>query len=103
MQNDLEIYELLYLVDPYFPLDELEKKVNFYAQFLMDRGSEVMIQNRGKRNLSYKIRNFDNANYIQMTYVGNQKLTNSINLVMRRDEAILRALTTKVVKPAQLA
>ena len=29
-----------------------------------------MVQNRGKRSLSYNIKGFESATYIQMTYVG---------------------------------
>ena len=56
MQKELELYEILYLVDPGFNETELEKKTEFYRDFLTSRGSQVMVQNRGKRGLSYKIK-----------------------------------------------
>jgi len=96
MQKDLELYEILYLVDPTFTEAELETKVDFYCDFLTQRGSQVMVQNRGKRSLSYSIKGFEAASYIQMTYVGNQKLIKNLDLAISRDASILRHLTTRV-------
>jgi small subunit ribosomal protein S6 len=96
MQKDLELYEILYLVNPTFTETELETKVDYYRDFLTQRGSQVMVQNRGKRSLSYNIKGFESASYIQMTYVGNQKLIKSLDVAIKRDDAILRHLTTKV-------
>lgn len=96
MQKDLELYEILYLVNPTFTEVELENKVDFYRDYLTQRGSQVMVQNRGKRSLSYSIKGFEIASYIQMTYVGNQKLIKSLDVEISRDESILRHLTTRV-------
>nr|YP_010930437.1 ribosomal protein S6 [Ochrosphaera neapolitana]WKK50165.1 ribosomal protein S6 [Ochrosphaera neapolitana] len=101
MERDLELYEILYLVDPNFSEKELDAKINFYRDFLTQLGSQVMLQNRGKRNLSYSIKGFENATYIQMLYVGNQKLVKNLNLALGRDNTILRHLTTKIRNPPQ--
>nr|WKK50274.1 ribosomal protein S6 [Ochrosphaera neapolitana] len=101
MEKDLELYEILYLVDPNFNETELKDKINFYRDFLTQLGSQVMVQNRGKRNLSYSIKGFESATYIQMLYVGNQKLIKNLNLALGRDNTILRHLTTKVVNAPQ--
>lgn len=96
MQKDLELYEILYLVEPTFTEEELEKKVDFYRDFMTQRGSQVLVQNRGKRSLSYSIKGFETANYIQMIYVGNQKLIQNLEVVINRDESVLRHITTRV-------
>ena len=98
MQKELELYEILYLVDPGFNETELEKKTEFYRDFLTSRGSQVMVQNRGKRGLSYKIKGCETASYIQMIYVGNQKLRTSLDVALGRDVSILRHLTTKITE-----
>ena len=96
MQKELELYEMLYLIDPTFTEQETTKKINFYQNYLTDRGSQVMIQDRGKRTLSYPIKGFETANYIQMFYVGNGDLITSLNKEIGRDDKILRHITTKV-------
>jgi len=98
MQKELELYEMLYLVDPGITESDLESKTSFYRDFLTNRGSQVMVQNRGKRSLSYKIRGCETANYIQMIYVGNQKLRTILDTTIRRDSSVLRSLTTKIPK-----
>ena len=102
MQKDLELYEILYLINPTFTETELEAKVDFYRDFLTQRGSQVMVQNRGKRGLSYSIKGFESASYIQMTYVGNQKLIKSLDTAISRDDSILRHLTTRVKNEPQI-
>ena len=42
------------------------------------------------------------ANYIQMVYVGNNKLVNLMNQEMNRDEDILRHFTTKLVEMPEM-
>ena len=96
MQQGLELYEILYLLEPVLTEPELEKKKELYRDFLTARGSQVMVQNRGKRNLSYKIKGYDTAHYVQMVYVGNGGLVTNLSTEMRRDESILRTVTTKL-------
>jgi ribosomal protein S6 len=98
MQKELELYEMLYLVDPTITESELNSKTAFYCDFLTNLGSQVMVQNRGKRSLSYKIRGCGTASYIQMIYVGNQKLRTILDTTIGRDTSVLRYLTTKIPK-----
>ena len=48
------------------------------------------------------IKGFETANYIQMVYVGNKTLINSLDITISRDESILRHLTTKVRQLPQI-
>ena len=98
MKTELELYEILYLINPNFTEQELEEKIEYYQNFLIASGRQVVVQNRGKRNLSYTIKGFDVANYIQMMYVGNEQLIKALNVQINRDETVLRHLTTKVSK-----
>ena len=75
---------------------EVLSKIDFYQTFLTERGSQVMVQNRGKRVLRYPIKGFESANYIQMVYLGNGKLVTELNQVIKRDDSILRNITTRL-------
>ena len=68
MKKEIELYEVIYLLDPSFTQPEINAKVQYYQDFLIGKGSQVMVQNRGKRSLSYPIKGFETANYIQMLY-----------------------------------
>ena len=99
MQKELELYEILYLIQPRLTEQETAEKINFYQDFLTERGSQVMVQNRGRRNLSYPIKSFETARYIQMFYLGNGELVSTLNKIIQRDENVLRHVTTKLPEP----
>ena len=96
MKKEIELYEIIYLLNPSFTQQEISEKIDYYQTFLANKGSQVMVQNRGKRTLSYPIKGFDTANYIQMVYLGNGQLVSALNKEIMRDESILRNITTKL-------
>ena len=99
MKKEIELYEIIYLLNPSFTQQEISAKVDYYQTFLTNKGSQVMVQNRGKRNLSYPIKGFETANYIQMFYLGNGELVKSLNKEIQRDLKVLRHMTTKLPGP----
>ena len=99
MRKELELYEILFLLDPNFTEKELEDKISFYQNFLTAQGSKVMVQNQGRKTLSYPIKKFEAANFIQMVFLGNGKLLDSFTSTLRRDELVLRHLITKLKEP----
>ena len=101
MQKEVELYEVLYLLNPSFTDQEITTKIDFYRTFLMNRGSQVMIQNRGKRSLSYPIKGFETANFVQMVYLGNGNLVSTLDKEIIRDTSVLRYLTTKLPQPSE--
>ena len=98
MTKKLDIYEILYLVDTSFTDEKLENKIEFYRDFAVKNGSSAIVKNCGQKDLSYTVKKQTSANYIQMVYVGNNKLVNLMNQEMNRDEDILRHFTTKLVE-----
>jgi small subunit ribosomal protein S6 len=103
MKKEIELYEIIYLGNPSFTQQEISAKMEFYQSFLTQQGSQVMVQNRGKRALSYPIKGFESANYIQMIYLGNGKIVNTLNQEIKRDEAILRNITTRLPEEIQFS
>jgi len=98
MVKKFNIYEVLYLVKPNSTEKKLENKIEFYRDFVIKNGSSAFIKNCGQKDLSYDIKKQTNATYIQMVYIGNNKLINLLNQEMNRDEEILRHFTTKLVE-----
>ena len=80
MYKELEYYEAIYLISPNLTEQEVSTKMEFYQNFLQNKGSQVTVQNRGKRSLSYPIKGFETANFIQMLYVGNGNLLKVLTL-----------------------
>ena len=102
MTKKLDIYEILYLVDTSFTDEKLENKIEFYRDFAVKNGSSAIVKNCGQKDLSYTVKKQTSANYIQMVYVGNNKLVNLMNQEMNRDEDILRHFTTKLVEMPEM-
>ena len=96
MRKELELYEILILLDP--NLIEVDNKIEFYQEFLTSKGSKVMVQNQGRKGLSYAIKKFEAANFIQMVFLGNGQLIDLLNSTIRRDEQVLRHIVTKLNK-----
>ena len=98
MKKELELYEVLFLLHPNFTDKELTDKIQYYQDFLTGKGSKVMVQNQGRRSLSYPIKKFEAANFVQMVFLGNGQLIKNFNSTVGRDESILRHITTKLNK-----
>tara|TARA_B100000945_G_C20090629_1_gene461094 strand:- start:148 stop:441 length:294 start_codon:yes stop_codon:yes gene_type:complete len=96
MYKQLEYYEAIYLISPNLTEQEVSTKMEFYQNFLQNKGSQVTVQNRGKRSLSYPIKGFETANFIQMLYVGNGNLLKVLTKEILRDTRVLRHLITKM-------
>ena len=96
MKKELELYELALLLK-YTSEDELAETLNGYQTLLTEKGSQVMFKNHGKISLAYNIQGFDTATYIQVVYLGNQTINQLLNTVLKRDNLVLRAVTTKLV------
>ena len=103
MKKEIELYEVIYLLNPCFSQQEISAKMEYYQNFLTCQGSQVMVQNRGKRALSYPIKGFESANYIQMIYLGNGSTVATLNQEIKRDESIIRNITTKLPDEVQFA
>lgn len=96
MKKEIELYEVIYLLKPNFTQKDITSRIEYYQEFLTQQGSQVMVQNRGKRSLSYPIKGFESANYIQMVYLGNGNLVKALNKEIKRDESVLRNITTRL-------
>ena len=96
-KKELQIYELVLLLKFTTVEESTRKKVDFYKDFIKDKGAQVMVKNHGKKSLAYPIKGFETATWVQIVYLGNDALTKQIGVEVQRDEFILRSLTTKLM------
>lgn len=96
MRKELELYEIMILLNPNLAESEINDIIESYQKFLTSKGSKVMVQNQGRKGLSYTIKKFESANFVQMVFLGNGNLINLLNSTLRRDEKILRQIVTKL-------
>ena len=102
LKKELELYELILLLKFTTVEDVTRERIDFYRNFIKDKGSQVMVKNHGKKSLAYPIKGFEMATSVQLVYLGNDSLIRQINTQIQRDDSILRGLTTKLVDPAMM-
>lgn len=92
----LNSYETIYIIQPDITENQTTKVINNYKNFLEKNGAcNILVQNRGRRHLSYNIQNYYDGIYIQMNYNGNSYLIDLLEKSMRFDNNIFRHLTLK--------
>lgn len=96
-KKELELYELVLLLKFTTVEDATRERIDFYKNFIKDKGSQVMVKNNGKKPLAYPIKGFEIATSVQIVYIGNDDLTRQISTEIQRDEFVLRGLTTKLM------
>jgi len=95
-KKELELYELVVLFKFTTVKDSTEERIDFYKNFIKDKGTQVMVKNYGKKPLAYPIKGFETATSVQFVYPGNDTLIRQLNVQLQRDEFVLRCLTTKL-------
>ena len=97
VKKELELYELVLLLKFTTVEGVTLEKINFYKNFIKDRGTQVMVKNHAKKSLAYPIKGFEFATSVQFVYLGNDTLIKQLNVELQRDEFVLRSLTTKLM------
>jgi len=96
MKKELELYELILLFKFTTTEQETISKTEYYRDFLIEKGSQVLVKNQGKISLAYPIKGFDIATSIQFIFLGNGELIKQLNVEIQRDDVILRSINTKI-------
>ena len=96
-KKELELYELVLLLKFTTVEETTRERINFYKDFIKDKGTQVMVKNNGKKSLAYPIKGFESATSVQIVYLGNDTLIKQINTEIKRDDFVLRGLTTKLM------
>ena len=97
VKTELGLYELVLLMK-FTTVDETTReRIDFYRDFITSKGSQIMVKNHGKKSLAYPIKGFDVATYVQIVYLGNDEIIKQVATELKRDDFVLRGLTSKLV------
>ena len=88
MKKELQIYELVLFFKVNLSESKLKTIIEKYKNFLIGKGSQVMIKNNKRISLAYPIQKFETATYIQIFYLSNGSLIKQLNTEIQRDEEI---------------
>ena len=97
VKKELGLYELVLLMKFTTVEEVTRERIDFYKNFITEKGSQVMVKNHGKKSLAYPIKGYEIATSVQIVYLGNDNLIKQLNTEIQRDEFILRDLTTKLM------
>ena len=89
-------YEVTFIVNPTLPGDEIAATAQKYVNTVHEAGySIVHIDEMGLRQLAYPIKKKNSGYYYSVEFSGeNGVVIDKLELTLRRDEKILRFLTT---------
>ena len=98
------VYETMYILRPDIGEELLDQTIDKYQTILREQGAEdIQTQHRGKRRLSYEIKNCREGIYIQMNYKGDGSYIASLERAMRLSDEVIRYLTIKQEEESSVA
>lgn len=92
----LNSYETIYILKPDVTESSNLSLVSYYRALLKEKGAtNIVVQHRGRRHLSYNVNQYYDGIYVQMNYNANGNLVRLIEKSMRFNDNIIRYLTIK--------
>lgn len=89
-------YEVLYIIRPDLEEDEIKATVEKFAEVVnTNGGSDLKIDEWGKRRLAYEIKKFNEGYYVLMNFQGEARTVQELERVMKISDSVIRFLTTK--------
>ena len=94
-------YETVLILTPVLSDDQMKEAVSKFRDFLTNNGAEIINEeNWGLKKLAYAIEKKSTGFYILMEFKAQPELIKKLEINYRRDERVLRYLTTKMEKYA---
>lgn len=96
-------YETIFVMTPVLSEDQMKATVNDYKTFLKEKGAEIVHEdNWGLRKLAYPIKKKSSGFYFLFEFKAPGSVISELELAYKRDERLLRFLTVKLDKHAQV-
>ena len=90
-------YELIVIVSPEVPEEELQSHIDKISDFITNKGGSVTeVERWGKRKLAYPINHFREANYVLTRFKLEPGTTAELEANLRISEKILRHLLVRL-------
>ena len=90
-------YEMMYILRPDLPEEQVQQEITKYQTLLSDyKAEDILVKNLGKRRLAYPIKKYIDGIYVQVNYSGDGKQVALVERTMRLGDEVIRYLTTKL-------
>ncbi|CAD7814189.1 30S ribosomal protein S6 [Chryseobacterium aquaeductus] len=94
-------YETVFILTPVLSDAQVEEAVNKYVDLLKEKNCEIVTrENWGLKKLAYPIQLKKNGFYTLIEFKGEGTVVADLELAFKRDERVIRYLTTKLDKHA---
>ncbi|MDR2206151.1 MAG: 30S ribosomal protein S6 [Flavobacteriaceae bacterium] len=94
-------YETVFILTPVLSDVQVEEAVKKFEDFLQQKGCEIVAkENWGLKKLAYPIQLKKNGFYTLIEFKGENDIVAELELTFKRDERVIRYLTTKLDKHA---
>lgn len=94
-------YETVFILTPVLSDVQMKDTVDKFVNLLKEEGADVVnVENWGLKKMAYTIEKKTTGFYILVEYVADPKLIKKFELELRRDEKVMRFLTTVLDKHA---
>ena len=99
--GNLQSYELMVIFTPVLSEDEFKNSCKKLAGFVADNGGQVVHENQwGLRSLAYPIDKKTTGMYLVLEYTLPADMISKFEVLMNRDENIMRHMTNRLDKYA---
>ena len=94
-------YETVFILTPVLSDIQMKDTVDKFVNLLKEEGAEIInVENWGLKKLAYPIQKKTTGFYIMLEFLGEPTLIKKFELEFRRDEKVMRFLTTVLDKHA---
>lgn len=99
--NIMNNYETVFILTPVLSESQVEEAVNKYVDLIKEKNCEIVAkENWGLKKLAYPIQLKKNGFYTLIEFKGEGSVVADLELAFKRDERVIRYLTTKLDKHA---
>ena len=98
---EVKNYEVLFIMTPLLNEAQMQETVEKFRQVLKENGADIIHEeNWGLRKLAYPIQKKNTGFYHLMEFTGPSTIVDPLEIAFRRDEKVVRFLTTALDKHA---
>ena len=98
---DVRNYETVFILTPVLNEGQVQETVEKFSQVLKENSADIISTEAwGLRKLAYPIQKKSTGYYFTVTYNGSGNIVDVLELAFRRDERVIRFLTTVLDKHA---
>jgi small subunit ribosomal protein S6 len=98
---ELKNYETVFILTPVLSEPQMKDAVDKFTKVLTDNGAEIVnVENWGLRKLAYPIQHKSTGFYTLIEFKAAPKVVDTLEIEYRRDEKVMRFLTTALDKHA---